>query len=296
MDSITNQPTTYHQNTSGLLRFRSAPTSYLDNFTTYNTNMDSSVIEKGGALETQKLNNVSRSTHSSLDTTAAVTYYGLPPRIPCSMVSSSLLRQSSSPAGVFGYSSMKGSDDRNLPSSNDDDARFYSPGFTYGSWNESSHFPEDFHGVKGMDREIEGKLFSGSQNGEFGNRVHLLSHHLSLPKTSSHMNAVERFLEFQDSVPCKIRAKRGCATHPRSIAERVRRTRISERMRKLQELVPNMDKQTNTADMLDLAVDYIKDLQKQYKTLSNSRANCKCSSIQEAVPSQVDTLLFCTEK
>lgn len=25
----------------------------------------------------------------------------------------------------------------------------------------------------------------------------------------------------QDSVPCKIRAKRGCATHPRSIAERV---------------------------------------------------------------------------
>lgn len=25
----------------------------------------------------------------------------------------------------------------------------------------------------------------------------------------------------EDSVPCKIRAKRGCATHPRSIAERV---------------------------------------------------------------------------
>jgi hypothetical protein len=36
-------------------------------------------------------------------------------------------------------------------------------------------------------------------------------------------------------------------------------------MRKLQELVPNMDKQTNTSDMLDLAVDYIKDLQRQYK-------------------------------
>lgn len=75
----------------------------------------------------------------------------------------------------------------------------------------------------------------------------------------------------------------------------VRRTKISERMRKLQDLVPNMDKvndlfpgiaailivkfvkihvfnfpfpwlqQTNTADMLDLAVEYIKDLQKQVK-------------------------------
>lgn len=26
---------------------------------------------------------------------------------------------------------------------------------------------------------------------------------------------------FEDSTPCKFRAKRGCATHPRSIAERV---------------------------------------------------------------------------
>lgn len=33
---------------------------------------------------------------------------------------------------------------------------------------------------------------------------------------------MEKYLQFQDSVPCKIRAKRGCATHPRSIAERVR--------------------------------------------------------------------------
>lgn len=114
-----------------------------------------------------------------------------------------------------------------------------------------------------------------TENGEMRNG---LSHQFSLPKTSSEMAAIEKFLQFQDSVPCKIRAKRGCATHPRSIAERVRRTRISERMRKLQELVPNMDKQTNTADMLDLAVDYIKDLQKQVKTISENRANCTCSS------------------
>ena len=49
----------------------------------------------------------------------------------------------------------------------------------------------------------------------------MLAHHLSLPKTSSEMAAIEKFLQFQDAVPCKIRAKRGCATHPRSIAERV---------------------------------------------------------------------------
>ena len=48
-----------------------------------------------------------------------------------------------------------------------------------------------------------------------------MSPHFSLPKTSSEMAAV---LRFQDAVPCKIRAKRGCATHPRSIAERVSRS------------------------------------------------------------------------
>ncbi|KAL1324875.1 hypothetical protein HN51_034994 [Arachis hypogaea] len=80
----------------------------------------------------------------------------------------------------------------------------------------------------------------------------------------------------KDSVPWKVRAKRGCATHPRSIAERVRRTRISDRIRKLQELVPNMDKQTNTADMLDEAVAYVKSLQKQIEELSEQQQRCNC--------------------
>ncbi|XP_010500685.1 PREDICTED: transcription factor bHLH122-like [Camelina sativa] len=100
-----------------------------------------------------------------------------------------------------------------------------------------------------------------------------LAHHMSLPKS---LSDIEQLLS--DSIPCKIRAKRGCATHPRSIAERVRRTKISERMRKLQDLVPNMDTQTNTADMLDLAVQYIKDLQDQVKALEENRARCRCSS------------------
>lgn len=68
---------------------------------------------------------------------------------------------------------------------------------------------------------------------------------------------MEKLFQFPDSVPCKIRAKRGCATHPRSIAERVRRTRISERMRKLQELVPNMDKVLDTSILFDFETYWI---------------------------------------
>ncbi|XVF30094.1 hypothetical protein REPUB_Repub16aG0027300 [Reevesia pubescens] len=87
---------------------------------------------------------------------------------------------------------------------------------------------------------------------------------------------MEKLLE--DSVPCRVRAKRGCATHPRSIAERVRRTRISDRIRKLQDLVPNMDKQTNTADMLEEAVEFVKYLQRQIQELTEHQRKCKCKT------------------
>ncbi|KFK27804.1 hypothetical protein AALP_AA8G431300 [Arabis alpina] len=85
----------------------------------------------------------------------------------------------------------------------------------------------------------------------------------------------------EDSVPCRVRAKRGCATHPRSIAERVRRTRISDRIRRLQELVPNMDKQTNTADMLEEAVEYVKALQSQIQELTEQQRRCVCKPKEE---------------
>nr|CAB3479139.1 unnamed protein product [Digitaria exilis] len=64
-----------------------------------------------------------------------------------------------------------------------------------------------------------------------------------LSKSSLEMPGMDDYLQLQqDSIACRVRAKRGCATHPRSIAERERRTRISKRLKKLQDLVPNMDK------------------------------------------------------
>ncbi|PHU16607.1 Transcription factor bHLH66 [Capsicum chinense] len=68
----------------------------------------------------------------------------------------------------------------------------------------------------------------------------------------------------------KIRARRGQATDPHSIAERLRRERIAERMKSLQELVPNANK-TDKASMLDEIIDYVRFLQLQVKVLSMSR-------------------------
>lgn len=390
------------QSNSGLLRFRSAPSSLLCNFTeggvvasgankgnfTEGSESESLITRfqnYGGSADTtsHSFHNfdgkspVAAPTETAVHRVSSQRGYsgGLPPHYPrycttsttssamngsyglmCSMpvdhhvqakaVNSNILRQSSSPAGLFshisipnGYAAMNGvgnysgvnggtsgdispsanrlksqiSFSPRLPSSlgmlsqiseigtesvggtspadgklgnGNGDTRFAGTGLAYGPWNGSSQFAENFNVLK-REQDDDRKLFSGSENGGLGTRGPMLSHHLSLPKTSSEMFAVEKFLQFQDSVPCKIRAKRGCATHPRSIAERVRRTRISERMRKLQELVPNMDKQTNTADMLDLAVDYIKELQEQFKTLTENRANCKCLSLQNPVSNQI---------
>ncbi|KAJ1258312.1 hypothetical protein BS78_10G066000 [Paspalum vaginatum] len=66
------------------------------------------------------------------------------------------------------------------------------------------------------------------------------------------------------------RARRGQATDPHSIAERLRRERIADRMKSLQELVPNANK-TDKASMLDEIIDYVKFLQLQVKVLSMSR-------------------------
>ncbi|TKY50541.1 dimerization protein [Spatholobus suberectus] len=107
--------------------------------------------------------------------------------------------------------------------------------------------------------------------------LNALESQFSLPQTTLEMATVDNILRIpEDSVPCKIRAKRGCATHPRSIAERERRTRISGKLKKLQDLVPNMDKQTSYADMLDLAVQHIKGLQTQVQKLHKELENCTC--------------------
>ncbi|PKA53885.1 Transcription factor bHLH63 [Apostasia shenzhenica] len=65
-----------------------------------------------------------------------------------------------------------------------------------------------------------------------------------------------------------VRARRGQATDSHSLAERVRRERISERMKYLQGLVPGCDKITGKAGMLDEIINYVQSLQRQVEFLS----------------------------
>uniref|UniRef100_A0A0E0KPB8 BHLH domain-containing protein n=1 Tax=Oryza punctata TaxID=4537 RepID=A0A0E0KPB8_ORYPU len=65
-----------------------------------------------------------------------------------------------------------------------------------------------------------------------------------------------------------VRARRGQATDSHSLAERVRRERISERMKLLQSLVPGCNKITGKALMLDEIINYVQSLQRQVEFLS----------------------------
>lgn len=83
-----------------------------------------------------------------------------------------------------------------------------------------------------------------------------------------------------------VRARRGQATNSHSLAERVRREKISERMKFLQDLVPGCDKVTGKAVMLDEIINYVQSLQRQVEFLS-----MKLSTVNPQLDFNLDGLL-----
>ncbi|KAL6865169.1 hypothetical protein ACP4OV_016320 [Aristida adscensionis] len=65
-----------------------------------------------------------------------------------------------------------------------------------------------------------------------------------------------------------VRARRGQATDSHSLAERLRREKIGEKMKMLESLVPGCDKVTGKAQMLDEIISYVQLLQNQVEFLS----------------------------
>ncbi|XP_051146235.1 transcription factor bHLH75-like [Andrographis paniculata] len=65
-----------------------------------------------------------------------------------------------------------------------------------------------------------------------------------------------------------VRAKRGQATDSHSLAERLRREKINEKLRCLQDLVPGCYKTMGMAVMLDVIINYVRSLQNQIDFLS----------------------------
>ncbi|KAE8729894.1 Transcription factor BEE 3 [Hibiscus syriacus] len=65
-----------------------------------------------------------------------------------------------------------------------------------------------------------------------------------------------------------VRAKRGQATDSHSLTERVRRGKINERLRSLQDIVPGCCKTMGMVVTLDVIINYVQSLQNQIEFLS----------------------------
>ncbi|KAL5725692.1 hypothetical protein ACHQM5_008808 [Ranunculus cassubicifolius] len=83
-----------------------------------------------------------------------------------------------------------------------------------------------------------------------------------------------------------VRARRGQATNSHSLAERVRREKISERMKFLQDLVPGCNKVTGKAVMLDEIINYVQSLQRQVEFLS-----MKLSTVNPQIDLNIEALI-----
>ncbi|KAJ0704573.1 putative transcription factor bHLH family [Helianthus annuus] len=295
-----NQQQQQENMNSGLTRYRSAPSSYFSNLINSGVYTDEdldpffttriSSTEMSRFMSTDDVSpefmkpehvNFSQQILYQNNNNSVVTSSSSSSTVVDRLTATNLVRQSSSPAGFFeninttdngSYPMMRSMEQfRLLSRIPEHEGKNNYPG---GSWDDSPMLTDGL-----FLNEFEENQEKLNDQGRITQATHAptgLTHQLSLPTSSTELSVKEKLMHFQDNVPLRSRAKRGCATHPRSIAERVRRTRISERMRKLQDLVPNMEKQTSTADMLDLAVEYIKELQNQVETLSDRQRKCTC--------------------
>ncbi|KAM7276710.1 hypothetical protein ACFE04_018576 [Oxalis oulophora] len=82
-----------------------------------------------------------------------------------------------------------------------------------------------------------------------------------------------------------VRARRGQATDSHSLAERVRREKISERMKFLQDIVPGCNKIIGKAGMLDEIINYVQSLQRQVEFLS-----MKLAAVNPRLDFDIDSL------
>ncbi|KAL5229824.1 hypothetical protein ABZP36_028600 [Zizania latifolia] len=83
-----------------------------------------------------------------------------------------------------------------------------------------------------------------------------------------------------------VRARKGQATNNHSLAERLRREKISERMKLLQDLVPGCSKVTGKALMLDEIINYVQSLQRQVEFLS-----MKLAAVNPKLDLEIETIL-----
>ncbi|PKI36584.1 hypothetical protein CRG98_043004 [Punica granatum] len=140
--------------------------------------------------------------------------------------------------------------------------------------------------IKGCSDELESKITEQSNNNSNGNKKDARNGNDNNKETSvSSSKDNSKASEVQKPDYIHVRARRGQATDSHSLAERVRREKISERMKFLQDLVPGCHKITGKAGMLDEIINYVQSLQRQVEFLS-----MKLAAVNPRLDFDIDSL------
>uniref|UniRef100_M1CKP1 BHLH transcription factor Upa20 n=1 Tax=Solanum tuberosum TaxID=4113 RepID=M1CKP1_SOLTU len=135
------------------------------------------------------------------------------------------------------------------------------------SQNEPSHVTN-----KTISSSLCSTQSKNVREGDYGKRQKKRNGNVKIEKKAKDNNK-KKVPEEAPTGYVHVRARRGQATDSHSLAERVRREKISERMKILQALVPGCDKVTGKALMLDEIINYVQSLQNQVEFLSMKLAS-----------------------
>ncbi|CAK9329982.1 unnamed protein product [Citrullus colocynthis] len=126
----------------------------------------------------------------------------------------------------------------------------------------STHHFHDLNKRKSMDVSESTSGISTPQVSETGFKTKYSS------GKGKRLKGVEKEEEKSTREVVHVRARRGQATDSHSLAERVRRGKINERLRCLKDIVPGCYKTMGMAVMLDEIINYVQSLQNQVEFLS----------------------------
>ncbi|KAM7479697.1 hypothetical protein LguiA_027910 [Lonicera macranthoides] len=125
------------------------------------------------------------------------------------------------------------------------------------------------HDENGFHESKKRNLMDEAENSS-GNSSPIVSEN-GIPRKNSSRGKKMKRTENEEEKPkdvVHVRARRGQATDSHSLAERVRRGKINEKLRCLQDIVPGCYKTMGMAVMLDEIIHYVQSLQNQVEFLS----------------------------
>ncbi|KAJ0257298.1 Transcription factor BEE 1 [Hirschfeldia incana] len=112
------------------------------------------------------------------------------------------------------------------------------------------------------------QTLSSSENSSVSDQLNINTTETGCSRRVKRLKKQKNQEEEKEREVVHVRARRGQATDSHSLAERVRRGKINERLRCLQDIVPGCYKSMGMATMLDEIINYVQSLQNQVELLS----------------------------